>query len=347
MISFKRHWKEWDSLEGRIRLLGEGYLHLLQALETAAGEMSRGLGGQFREDMQAILSYLKPPSEQIPDKATLEKSRTQAVEALRSLTEAVNRREAEYRDIIRILARTGATIAQTGAAHSDALQRHAARLEAIADADPTVEARRQLHALVLELREFATLARQEGEAQARQLNEELRHAREKLEQASTLATTDTLTGMGNRRLAEGAVAQALAESVPVSILMIDLNGFKSVNDGFGHSQGDSLLRMVAYHIRRLVREADLVCRWGGDEFVVIMRHADLDLAHATSERIQSEGFGDFVLTRADEDTRVTIGASIGAAASQPNDTAETLLDRADRDMYAEKRRRKLAANSAQ
>ncbi|MGH9414779.1 MAG: diguanylate cyclase domain-containing protein [Terriglobales bacterium] len=334
MISLKRHLQEWDSLEGRIRLLGEGYLHLLKALETAAGEMSREVGEAFKDDMQAILSYLDAP----PDKDKLEKSRIQAGEALRSLTEAVNRREAEYRDIIRILARAGATIAQAGSVHSEALRNHAARLEAIANADPTVETRRQLHALVHELRALAIQAQQEGEAQARQLHEELHHAREKLERASALAATDVLTGLGNRRLAESAVAQALAEAAPVSVLMIDLNAFKAVNDSFGHAQGDSLLRLVAAHIRRLVRDGDLVCRWGGDEFVVVMRHADLSVAQAIAARVHSEGFGEFLLSRDHEEVRTTIGASIGAAASCPSDSAATLLDRADHEMYAQKRR---------
>lgn len=339
MISFKRHMDEWDNLESRVGFILDAYLHILRTLEEIAGYMSRGEGRQLREDMQAILSYLGPGAR----KEALDKSRTQADQALRSLADVINQREYEYKEIIRIMAEAGNTMAQTGAAHSEKLRKQAAKVEEIARLESLAEARRQLSVHVAELQEMAAKAQEEGEAQSKQLSVELSQAREKLQYASALAETDALTSLGNRRRAENAAQQALQEGLRVSVLMLDLNGFKSVNDTYGHAQGDSLLRSVAYHIRRAVRQADVVCRWGGDEFVVIMHDTGLDIALATAARIREEAFGEFVLARAGENVKVTIGTSIGASESQAGDTADTLLERADREMYADKKRGKTAA----
>ncbi|MGH9486066.1 MAG: diguanylate cyclase [Terriglobales bacterium] len=341
MISLKRHIDDWSNLESRSRMLFDAYLHLLRTLEQVAAEMSRGEGRQLREDMQAILSYLGPRAR----KAELDKSRGQAEQALRSLAEVINHREYEYKEIIRIMAEAGATMAQTGAAHSDELRQQAAKVEEIAQLDSVAETRRQLGAHVAELHALAARAQEEGQAQSRHLTEELQQARERLQYASALAETDALTTLGNRRRAETAVEHALREATPVSVLMLDLNGFKAVNDTYGHVQGDALLRSVAYHLRRAVRESDLVCRWGGDEFVVIMAQARLDIALKLAERVRQEAFGEFVLGREGENVKIVISTSIGAAESLEGDTADSLLERADRSMYEEKKKSKAAATS--
>ncbi|MGH9477000.1 MAG: GGDEF domain-containing protein [Terriglobales bacterium] len=333
---------EWDNLESRASIILDAYIHILRTIEEVAGYMSRGEGRQLREDMRAILSYLNPGVH----REALDKSRTQADEALRSLADVINQREYEYKEIIRIMAEAGNTMAQTGAAHSEKLRRQAAKVEAIATLDSVADVRHQLTIHVAELQEMAVRAQEEGEAQSKRLNEELQQAREKLNYASALAETDPLTSLGNRRRAENTAQQALLEGLPVSVLMLDLNSFKTINDTYGHAQGDSLLRSVAHHVRRAVRQVDAVCRWGGDEFVVIMHDTRLDVALLAAIRIRAEAFGDFVLTRAGENVKVVISTSIGAAESQPADTADSLIERADREMYEDKKRSKAAVAAA-
>lgn len=341
MISIKRHLDDWDGARGRARHALETYIALIDALQSAAADMARGEGRQLHDDMARILTYLTPDAK----KSEVERSREEAANAIRSLAEVINRRECEYKEIIRIMAQAGATMARTGALHSEELQQAAGKVEQIARLDSVQDARRELDAHVHELRTIAERAVQQGEDHARSLNRELEQARAKLEHAAALAETDALTGMPNRRAAENAVEAAIADNRVLTVLMLDLNGFKQVNDTYGHAQGDSLLRSVAHHVRRTLREADLVCRWGGDEFLVLLYDTPLDVAHITAHRIEQDAFGEFVLARHGENVQVIIGAAIGAAERQPNETAESLLERADKLMYEKKRSTKAAAGA--
>lgn len=184
MISLKKHLDSWD--QSRARACLDSYLRVLAALEAAAGEMAGGEGVQFREDVRAILEYLKPEA----DPAAIEKSREDAEKAIRGLVAVINRREVEYKEIIRIMAEAGATMVQTGTAHGDELRQIAAKVEAITRLDSVLEVRQQLGVHVGELRGMASRVQEEGEAKAKRLEQELESARENLRFAAALAETD-------------------------------------------------------------------------------------------------------------------------------------------------------------
>jgi diguanylate cyclase (GGDEF)-like protein len=146
---------------------------------------------------------------------------------------------------------------------------------------------------------------------------------------------DGLTGLANRtHLYEEATA-ALAAGPPgtVSLLLIDLDGFKAVNDTLGHSAGDALLVAVAGQLHGSVRDNDLVARLGGDEFAVLLRDCGPDDAELTSQRILSS----MATPVAIADTHIRAGASIGVACADAGQDVEALMRQADLAMYAAKR----------
>jgi diguanylate cyclase (GGDEF)-like protein/PAS domain S-box-containing protein len=153
------------------------------------------------------------------------------------------------------------------------------------------------------------------------------------------ADTDALTGLANRRALERTLAAALtragSRSRSVALLMLDLDGFKAINDTHGHAAGDEALREVARRLQRCVRERDLVARLGGDEFVVVL--TDLDTrsraVQDSIERIQAA----LAEPIAFNGTQLILGAAIGVA-TYPADAGDTadLLAHADREMYAAK-----------
>jgi diguanylate cyclase (GGDEF)-like protein len=168
---------------------------------------------------------------------------------------------------------------------------------------------------------------------------EVRRAQEQLKDAEILAHTDALTGLGNRRKAEAAIQEAIAATHPFSLLVFDMNGFKAINDSYGHNQGDQLLKVVAQRIRCAVRDTDVVCRWGGDEFVVVIPGSSLADAEAKARQIQARAFGEFILNRGSEGIRVNVGAGVGVAEYESGETATEFFERADQLLLEEKRYR--------
>ena len=164
--------------------------------------------------------------------------------------------------------------------------------------------------------------------------------RDKLDSSLELAVTDALTGLHNRRYMTGQldalVNRAVHGGSSVALLVLDIDHFKLVNDGFGHDAGDEVLIEFAVRLATNVRAVDLPCRLGGEEFVVVMPGADLEDAGRVAERIRRDVASQpFRIMGGKEMLTITI--SIGVAATcGPHDTPELLLKRADEGVYEAK-----------
>jgi diguanylate cyclase (GGDEF)-like protein/PAS domain S-box-containing protein len=160
------------------------------------------------------------------------------------------------------------------------------------------------------------------------------------ERLSALALQDPLTGLGNRSLLTDRLAQALTRTArscrPVAVLMCDLDGFKPVNDTYGHAAGDLVLRQVAARLRDVVRASDTVARIGGDEFVILCEDLDHhDTAELVARRIEQCLDAPYVI---DEHTQIRLRASIGISIDAgPGLDPADLLAEADHRMYEAKR----------
>ncbi|GAA0454156.1 hypothetical protein Ade02nite_02530 [Paractinoplanes deccanensis] len=156
--------------------------------------------------------------------------------------------------------------------------------------------------------------------------------RELERQLSRQAYTDSLTGMPNRALFRERLAEAVADGRPVSVLLLDLDDFKLVNDNLGHSAGDDLLTTIADRLRRHVRPDDLLARLGGDEFAILLRDLPDGDAAALAERLLGTVREPVRLGSRDVTCSLSIGIASGA-----DGNAEQLLGNADLAMYAAKR----------
>ena len=153
------------------------------------------------------------------------------------------------------------------------------------------------------------------------------------------AVTDELTGLGNyarfQELLGVEIEQVRRYGDPVGLIMIDLDDFKSINDTFGHQQGDAVLKEVARVLLETSREADSAIRYGGDELVVVLPRTDLWGAVTLGERVRA-AIEELEITRLDERGSLRVTASVGVAASDAGDK-EALISEADRALYAAKR----------
>ncbi|HEY1709238.1 MAG TPA: PleD family two-component system response regulator [Rhizomicrobium sp.] len=167
-----------------------------------------------------------------------------------------------------------------------------------------------------------------------------------------MAITDQLTGLHNRRYMsrhlDSLVRNAVASGKPLAFCILDIDHFKSVNDAHGHDIGDEVLREFAKRISANVRGIDLACRYGGEEFVVVMPDTDMSFALMVAERLRkSVEKTMFDISR--PPTKLPITISIGIAVSEgQEDTAEKLLHRADQALYRAKRdgRNRVVADAA-
>lgn len=168
-----------------------------------------------------------------------------------------------------------------------------------------------------------------------QLSRAYRMLEEKNAELETLSVTNQLTGLYNRNKLDTELAREVARSnryeSPLSVIMLDLDGFKAINDRFGHQSGDSVLKAVAERIRYIVRSADIPGRWGGEEFLIICPETHLGGAEELAERLRQE----IAATPSRADTPVT--ASFGVSRHTSGETAEQLVQRVDRNLYEAKR----------
>ncbi|MNG78934.1 Response regulator PleD [compost metagenome] len=167
----------------------------------------------------------------------------------------------------------------------------------------------------------------------------LLHAIVKRHQLSieALATLDSLTGLPNRRsfdlLAAQALRDAQRDNAPLVALLIDLDHFKVLNDTHGHLAGDEVLRQFANVLQGSLRQSDILCRWGGEEFIVLLRETADRHAIEVAEKIRRRT-EQLTFSYADQPLRLT--TSIGLSSLQPGDSLHALLTRADHALYQAK-----------
>jgi diguanylate cyclase (GGDEF)-like protein len=151
----------------------------------------------------------------------------------------------------------------------------------------------------------------------------------------TLASTDGLTGLLNRRAFEEILDRELRRAgrsgASLTVLLLDLDSFKQVNDRYGHHAGDEVIRRVSAALRLALRPMDALARYGGEEFVMLLRDLPLVQAHSLAERLRQE-IASLVALPGD----VSITASIGIDASRPEDSPEEILRRCDEALYRSK-----------
>ncbi|MFZ6726739.1 sensor domain-containing diguanylate cyclase [Undibacterium sp. MH2W] len=148
------------------------------------------------------------------------------------------------------------------------------------------------------------------------------------------ATTDTLTNLLNRHAFDFIFQQALLDAErsrqPMCVLLLDIDFFKKINDKQGRQVGDHVLREIAAISKRSLRESDVICRWGGEEFLILLKNCTLEKATSIAENLRSTiAANDFSRTTDLTRTRLSITVSMGVAECRENETEDSVFDRAD------------------
>jgi len=183
--------------------------------------------------------------------------------------------------------------------------------------------------------------------------EEINALQEKLVTIGRESLTDPLTSLANRKLFTEELDRAIRESKedtnrPLSLLMCDIDHFKRFNDTYGHVVGDQMLRLFASVMKSEVRMQDTPARYGGEEFAVVLPDTAIQQAETVAEKLRRAIIERKIVKRSTGESLGKLTVSIGVAQFRPGDNAQTLIERADKCLYAAKnagRNRVIAGSS--
>lgn len=248
-------------------------------------------------------------------------------------------RDGELRRIIDVLKDGLSLVGAGNAAYDRTILEKSSRLEAASQLGDIVKLRQTISREVDELRKEVSKKQAQDTHHAAALAEEVEALRRDIEQARSAAATDPLTGAATRSAFDSELARlcdlAAAGGATSSLLMVDVDNFKQINDVHGHPVGDRVLVALVAFCRENVRRGDVVGRWGGDEFAVLLPSASLRVASSKAQRIVKE------LSKrewsVESERALSFTVSMGVTAWRKGDDPASLIARADQALYRAKR----------
>ena len=221
---------------------------------------------------------------------------------------------------------------------------YGANLDGASQKLASVQTGEQLKAIVDQLAKSTREMRETNKALEERLSlskHEINDLQHSLEAIRAESLTDPLTGLGNRkyfdRSIEAAVAAALASGEPLSLLMFDIDHFKSFNDSYGHLTGDQVLRLVGMSLKQTIKGQDITARYGGEEFAVVLPNTGLRQALTVADHIRRAVMAKELKKKSTGEILGRVTISVGVSLLKAGDDTDSLIERADACLYAAKR----------
>jgi len=281
-------------------------------------EKTKKLHSVFEKDKKNIVTYIKKQKEYLKD------------------------REDEFKDIIDLLTKAMAVIDNDNQVYNEKIYKQSEKLEKITLLDDIKKIKNELIIEVENIRKTVREKELHDSEKLEKLSKRVNTLNVELEKAKEESVKDGLTGVYNRkafdRYIRKLVEQNTVTKAPFSILLLDIDDFKKINDSFGHQTGDRMLMALAHKCGEFIRSDDFLARYGGEEFVVVLPGASLRNAVKKGELICKEiAKARYALEESEEDTIISITLSIGASVHKKGDTVATVIERADKALYKAKR----------
>ncbi len=242
---------------------------------------------------------------------------------------------AEVKDILIVMACTAESVGERDERCARQINEITARLKTIASLDDLSQIRTSIETGAAELKTSIDRMSAEGKAAIVRLRLEVASFQAKLEEAERIVSCDSLTGLRSRLSVEGHMETRMTSGLPFCIALLDIDGFKRVNDDYGHLVGDELLQMFSAELKSRCRSADIVGRWGGDEFIILF-DCGISAAKGQIDRLKDWVCGHYTVHAKSGPIKLVIDASIGLAEYFKGETMKSLVGRADARMYQNK-----------
>lgn len=247
----------------------------------------------------------------------------------------------EVKELLIMLARTAESVGERDQRYANQFGGLTAELRAIANLDDLTQVRSSLVKKASELKSCVDQMALDGQQSLAQLRTKVSGYEAKLKEVEVLASKDTVTGLANRRSAERRIEWNIAQRQTFCVVLLDLDQFKQINDKYGHAAGDDLLKKFSHELENNVRSDDMVGRWGGDEFVVVLNRDQVG-AKPQVERIREWVFGSYSLGDGGgkEGVKIQVSAAVGLAQWAAGMSMKQVMEHADAAMYRDKKESK-------
>jgi len=314
----------------------------LAAYRSSLAEMGKcsldacpGLGKELKHGLSEIGEELSLGVSLKEIEATEKSIREQLQAWGRSAALHYKQRASEVKDILIVMARTAESVGSRDERCAQQINEVTAQLKTIANLEDLTEMRASIEKSAAELKTSIGRMVAEGKAAIDELRVEVTSFQAKLEEAEKIASCDSLTGLRSRLCVEGQIEERVNAALPLCVAIIDIDGFKQVNDDYGHMVGDELLLAFATELKSRCRSTDVVGRWGGDEFIILL-DCGIREARGRSNRIQEWVCGNYTVRGKSGPVKLRVDASFGLAEHLEGETMKELLARADAEMYQNK-----------
>ena len=316
----------------------ECYRAVLLAMGRSAAQVCAGFGGDLETSLRGIeqrlayeqsAEYLRK-SEQLVE-VHLQEWGTRSAEHFKAQASVV-------KEMFVALARTAESVGSRDQGFSSHYRELVGRLERVADLEDLSQIRSSIMKSAAELKSTVDQLTRNHNQLVEHLQAEITTYETKLRSAEPLAFKDELTGMANRRILEDRIRLNIENGHEFCIVMLDVNQLKQVNAKHGRAAGDDLLRQFAKELRLNTRASDLVGRWGGGEFIIVLA-GDSQSTRSYVGRLQDWVFGKYTVAEPGHRAlELRVDASVGTAEWHAGKTVEQLIAEADAAMYMEKNR---------
>jgi diguanylate cyclase (GGDEF)-like protein len=346
MISLKKYLDSPLEVPGRTEDSGQQNLFdaAIEAYGSALAEMGNssvqacpGISNPLQEALESLRVGLSPHM----SCADLSTTDAGVCEQLRAWSQATVRhyhqKTCEVKELLLVIARTAESVSTRDLDCAGHLNLVTDRLKTIASLEDLTEIRDSIEQSAKELKTSIERMAEEGKTVISQLQMQVADYQTKLEEAEEMVSRDALTGLSSRLYVENQIETRIEANAPLCVAIIDIDGFKAVNDTYGHLAGDEVLKQFGGELKMACRSTDLIGRWGGDEFILLF---DCALAEAEKQldRIRKWICGNYTIHPRSGEIRLTVSASIGLAALDAGADMKDLLAHADAAMYEQKAR---------
>ena len=333
MISIKKSIE--DDAEHLLRATLDAYHKALSTVGEAAAQACPAAGEDLQSSLQNLSAALANPVSEVEviriTHAVQDALKAWAEHAFRLFQQSTE----EMQDVLVMAGRAAEQVGERDKRYSKRFMDFTERLTATSRLGDVTAMRQSLSQHSADLKSYVAQMVKDSDVTIAELRAQIAAYESKLEEMEHVASEDPLTGLSNRRKVERHIESRIRSQKTFSLISLDLNGFKKLNDTYGHLAGDDLLKQFANELRTVFRAHDVIGRIGGDEFVVLV-DGDMSVATSRLERIRRWVNGNYTVKGNPDAPKVKVTAAAGAAQWNRGESMRDILGRADASMYLDK-----------